>query len=440
MAIKVGMVSLGCAKNQVDGEMLMASLKNAGFELCDDAALADVAVVNTCGFIESAKQESIDEILELATLKKEGRIKKLVVTGCLAERYREEIHKELPEVDGVFGIGANGDIAACIESVLEGFTQRFPEKEKMPLCGGRELSTPSYFAYLKIAEGCDHRCAFCIIPKLRGRYRSRTMESLLAEAKTLADAGVKELIVIAQDITRYGIDLYHKRMLGELLTELCKLPFHWIRLHYLYPDDLDDALIDVIAREPKVLNYIDIPLQHINDGILKRMCRRSTKAEILALLAKLRDRLPGLVLRTSLICGLPGEGKAEFEELCEFLREARIERAGIFQFSPEEGTPAAEMGDQVDAATAERRVELVVELQSRVMDAFNGERLGECLEVLCEGFDAEMGCYVGRTYADSPDVDGKVYFTAGGLVPAGAFVWVRITGTSDGDLTGEIEE
>ena len=266
------------------------------------------------------------------------------------------------------------------------------------------------------------------------------MESLLAEAKTLADAGVKELIVIAQDITRYGIDLYHKRMLGALLTELCKLPFHWIRLHYLYPDELDDALIDVIAREPKVLNYIDIPLQHINDGILKRMCRRSTKAEILALLAKLRDRLPGLVLRTSLICGLPGEGKAEFEELCEFLREARIERAGIFQFSPEEGTPAAEMEDQVDAATAERRVELVVELQSRVMDAFNEERLGECLEVLCEGFDAEMGCYVGRTYADSPDVDGKVYFTAGGLVPAGAFVWVRITGTSDGDLTGEIEE
>ena len=251
---------------------------------------------------------------------------------------------------------------------------------------------------------------------------------------------MKELIVIAQDITRYGIDLYHKRMLGELLTELCKLPFHWIRLHYLYPDDLDDALIDVIAREPKVLNYIDIPLQHINDGILKRMCRRSTKAEILALLAKLRDRLPGLVLRTSLICGLPGEGEAEFEELCEFLREARIERAGIFQFSPEEGTPAAEMEDQVDAATAERRVELVVELQSRVMDAFNEERLGACLEVLCEGFDAEMGCYVGRTYADSPDVDGKVYFTAGGLVPAGAFVWVRITGTSDGDLTGEIEE
>ena len=370
-----------------------------------------------------------------------GEFVAAVTLGSLSQRYQDELMEELPEVDGVMGTGSYTEIVPALEELMAGGTpHRFGDIDHTEEDGARIPATPSYTAYLKIAEGCDHRCAFCIIPKLRGRYRSRTMESLLAEAKTLADAGVKELIVIAQDITRYGIDLYHKRMLGELLTELCKLPFHWIRLHYLYPDDLDDALIDVIAREPKVLNYIDIPLQHINDGILKRMCRRSTKAEILALLAKLRDRLPGLVLRTSLICGLPGEGKAEFEELCEFLREARIERAGIFQFSPEEGTPAAEMGDQVDAATAERRVELVVELQSRVMDAFNGERLGECLEVLCEGFDAEMGCYVGRTYADSPDVDGKVYFTAGGLVPAGAFVWVRITGTSDGDLTGEIEE
>ena len=413
--MKVAFVSLGCAKNLVNTEQMMALVRSAGHEITAQPEGADAAVLNTCGFIDSAKSEAIQNILELAELKKEGKLGKLLVTGCLSQRYQDEL-------------------------MAGGTPHRFGDIDHTEEDGARIPATPSYTAYLKIAEGCDHRCAFCIIPKLRGRYRSRTMESLLAEAKALADAGVKELIVIAQDITRYGIDLYHKRMLGELLTELCKLPFHWIRLHYLYPDDLDDALIDVIAREPKVLNYIDIPLQHINDGILKRMCRRSTKAEILALLAKLRDRLPGLVLRTSLICGLPGEGKAEFEELCEFLREARIERAGIFQFSPEEGTPAAEMGDQVDAATAERRVELVVELQSRVMDAFNGERLGECLEVLCEGFDAEMGCYVGRTYADSPDVDGKVYFTAGGLVPAGAFVWVRITGTSDGDLTGEIEE
>ena len=302
------------------------------------------------------------------------------------------------------------------------------------------VTTPPYTAFLKIAEGCSNGCAFCIIPKLRGRYRSRSMEALVEEARGLAASGVKELIVIAQDITRYGLDRKDGSTLAKLLDRLCELDFHWIRLHYLYPEAVTDELIETIARQPKILHYLDIPIQHCNDAILKAMRRRNTRVEIEALFAKLRKAMPDVVLRTSLICGLPGEGEAEFEELCEFLREARIERAGIFQFSPEEGTPAAEMEDQVDAATAERRVELVVELQSRVMDAFNGERLGECLEVLCEGFDAEMGCYVGRTYADSPDVDGKVYFTAGGLVPAGAFVWVRITGTSDGDLTGEIEE
>lgn len=439
--MNVSFVSLGCDKNRVNTEQMMALCLQAGITVQEDCPGSDVVVINTCGFIDSAKSEAIDTILSAAQLKEEGQIGKILVTGCLSQRYQADILEELPEIDGIMGTGCFGDIVPALEQVMEGrecrhFADINGPVEELP----RVLSTPRQYAYLRIAEGCSNRCAYCVIPSLRGNYRSRRMEDILREAQALADDGVQECIVIAQDITRYGIDLYHKRMLGALLTELCKLPFHWIRLHYLYPDDLDDALIDVIAREPKVLNYIDIPLQHINDGILKRMCRRSTKAEILALLAKLRDRLPGLVLRTSLICGLPGEGKAEFEELCEFLREARIERAGIFQFSPEEGTPAAEMGDQVDAATAERRVELVVELQSRVMDAFNGERLGECLEVLCEGFDAEMGCYVGRTYADSPDVDGKVYFTAGGLVPAGAFVWVRITGTSDGDLTGEIEE
>ena len=439
--MKISFISLGCAKNLVNTEQMMALCRDAGHTLQEEPAGADVVVINTCGFIDSAKEEAIDTILSAAELKAAGQVRKILVTGCLTQRYQQEILTELPEVDGIMGTGSYGEIVPALAELMAGGRPcRFADIHGMIDEFDRVLTTPKHYAYLRIAEGCDNRCAYCVIPSLRGRYRSRRMEDVLAEAKRLADAGVKECIVIAQDITRYGIDLYHKRMLGELLTELCKLPFHWIRLHYLYPDDLDDALIDVIAREPKVLNYIDIPLQHINDGILKRMCRRSTKAEILALLAKLRDRLPGLVLRTSLICGLPGEGEAEFEELCEFLREARIERAGIFQFSPEEGTPAAGMEDQVDAATAERRVELVVELQSRVMDAFNGERLGECLEVLCEGFDAEMGCYVGRTYADSPDVDGKVYFTAGGLVPAGAFVWVRITGTSDGDLTGEIEE
>ena len=439
--MKIAFVSLGCAKNLVNTEQMMALVKAAGHTVTGDPEGADVAVLNTCGFIDSAKSEAIQNILELAALKDQGKLGKLLVAGCLTQRYRDEILEELPEIDGILGTGSYTDIVPAIESVMEGDTPTyFGDIDHTIEDGARIVSTPPYTAFLKIAEGCDNRCAYCVIPSLRGRYRSRTMESLLAEAKKLADDGVKELIVIAQDITRYGTDLYRKRMLPELLTELCKLPFHWVRLHYLYPDELDDALIDVIAREHKILKYIDIPLQHINDRILKAMNRRSTKAEIIALLKKLRDRLPGLVLRTSLICGLPGETEEEFEELCDFLRESGIERAGIFQFSPEEGTPAAVMPDQVDPDTAKRRVELLVELQSRVMDAWNESRLGETLEVLCEGFDPDMGCYAGRSYADSPDVDGKVFFTAAGLVPAGTFVNVRITGTSDGDLTGEIEE
>ena len=439
--MKVAFISLGCAKNLVNTEQMMALTRDAGYELVSDPEGADVAVLNTCGFIDSAKSEAIQNILELAALKDAGKLGKLLVAGCLSQRYQDELEQEMPEVDGVLGTGSYTDIVSALEEVTAGgHPRRFGDIDHTEEDGARVVSTPPYTAYLKIAEGCDNRCSYCIIPYLRGRYRSRSMESLLAEAKALADRGVQELIVIAQDITRYGTDLYGRRRLGDLLTELCKLPFHWIRLHYLYPDEVDDDLIDVIAREHKILKYIDIPLQHINDGILKAMNRRSTKAEIIALLNKLRQRLPGLVLRTSLICGLPGEGEAEFEELCEFLQEAGIERAGIFQFSPEEGTPAAVMPDQVDPDTAARRVELLVDLQSRVMDDFNERRLGETLEVLCEGFDSDMGCYAGRSYADSPDVDGKVFFTAAGLVPAGTFVNVRITGTSDGDLTGEIEE
>ena len=439
--MKVAFISLGCAKNLVNTEQMMALTRDAGYELVSDPEGADVAVLNTCGFIDSAKSEAIQNILELAALKDAGKLGKLLVAGCLSQRYQSELEQEMPEVDGVLGTGSYTDIVSALEEVTAGgHPRRFGDIDHTEEDGARVVSTPPYTAYLKIAEGCDNRCSYCIIPYLRGRYRSRSMESLLAEAKALADRGVQELIVIAQDITRYGTDLYGRRRLGELLTELCKLPFHWVRLHYLYPDEVDDDLIDVIAREHKILKYIDIPLQHINDGILKAMNRRSTKAEIIALLNKLRQRLPGLVLRTSLICGLPGEGEAEFEELCEFLQDAGIERAGIFQFSPEEGTPAAAMDNQVEPEVAARRVELLVELQSRVMDAYNESRLGETLEVLCEGFDPEMGCYAGRSYADSPDVDGRVFFTAAGLVPAGTFVNVRITGTSDGDLTGEIEE
>ena len=439
--MKVAFISLGCAKNLVNTEQMMALTRDAGYELVSDPEGADVAVLNTCGFIDSAKSEAIQNILELAALKDAGKLGKLLVAGCLSQRYQSELEQEMPEVDGVLGTGSYTDIVSALEEVTAGgHPRRFGDIDHTEEDGARVVSTPPYTAYLKIAEGCDNRCSYCIIPYLRGRYRSRSMESLLAEAKALADRGVQELIVIAQDITRYGTDLYGRRRLGELLTELCKLPFHWVRLHYLYPDEVDDDLIDVIAREHKILRYIDIPLQHINDGILKAMNRRSTKAEIIALLHKLRQRLPGLVLRTSLICGLPGEGEAEFEELCQFLQDAGIERAGIFQFSPEEGTPAAVMEHQVEPEVAARRVELLVELQSRVMDAYNESRLGETLEVLCEGFDPDMGCYAGRSYADSPDVDGRVFFTAAGLVPAGSFVNVRITGTSDGDLTGEIEE
>ena len=439
--MKVAFISLGCAKNLVNTEQMMALARDAGYELVSDPEGADVAVLNTCGFIDSAKSEAIQNILELAALKDAGKLGKLLVAGCLSQRYQEELEQEMPEVDGVLGTGSYTDIVSALAEVTAGgHPRRFGDIDHTEEDGKRLVSTPPYTAYLKIAEGCDNRCSYCIIPYLRGRYRSRSMESLLSEAEELAGRGVKELIVIAQDITRYGTDLYGRRRLGDLLTELCRLPFHWVRLHYLYPDEVDDSLIDVLAREHKILRYIDIPLQHINDGILKAMNRRSTKAEIIALLNKLRQRLPGLVLRTSLICGLPGEGEAEFGELCDFLREAKIERAGIFQFSPEEGTPAAAMDNQVEPEVAARRVELLVELQSRVMDAWNESRLGETLEVLCEGFDPEMGCYAGRSYADSPDVDGRVFFTAAGLVPAGTFVNVRITGTSDGDLTGEIEE
>ena len=374
MAIKVGMVSLGCAKNQVDGEMLMASLKNAGFELHDDAALADIAIVNTCGFIESAKQESIDEILELATLKKEGRIKKLVVTGCLAERYQEEIHKELPEVDGVFGIGANGDIAELLTKMWnEGFTESFPEKENMPLCGDRELSTPSYFAYIKIAEGCDNKCTYCAIPMIRGGFRSRTMESIEEEARALVEDGAKELILIAQDTTRYGLDLYGKYSLAELMRRLCKIEkLRWLRVLYCYPDAITDELLDVMAEEEKIVKYIDLPLQHASGNVLKAMNRRGDKESLLALVKKIREKMPDVTLRTTMITGFPGETEEDFTELAEFVKEAKFERLGCFTYSQEEGTIAGEMENQIDEEVKEHRAELITESQMIIMERLGG--------------------------------------------------------------------
>ena len=441
MSYTVAFQSLGCSKNLVNTEQMMALCRAAGYHVTGEPRGADVAVLNTCGFIEAAKSEAIDCILELAQLKKEGQLKKLLVTGCLSQRYPQDIRTELPEVDGLLGTGSYTDVVSAIEELMAGEeAQHFGDIHRTYEDGERMVTTPPYTAYLKIAEGCSNGCAFCIIPKLRGRYRSRSMEHIMEEAQKLADNGVQELIVIAQDITRYGQDLEQPTTLAALLRELCKLPFHWIRLHYLYPEAVTDELIEVIAKERKIVKYLDIPIQHANDGILKAMRRRSTKAEIETLFAKLRAAMPKVVIRTSLICGLPGEGEEEFEELCEFLKEQKIQRAGVFQFSPEEGTLAAAMEHQVDPEVAARRVELVVDLQSRIMDEYNQERLGTCMEVLCEGFDANEGCFVGRTYADSVDIDGRVLFTAAGDVKAGDFVWVRITGTADGDLTGEIEE
>ena len=441
MPYKIAFVSLGCAKNLVNTEQMMALCRRAGHTVTGDPDGADVAVLNTCGFIESAKSEAIENILELAELKKAGRLKKLLVTGCLSQRYPDDIRTELPEVDGMLGTGSYTDVAAAVEELMAGEkAEHFGNIHRTFEDGERLVTTPPYTAYLKIAEGCSNGCAFCIIPKLRGRYRSRSMEALLAEARQLADSGVKELIVIAQDITRYGMDLEEPTSLAGLLKELCKLDFHWIRLHYLYPEVITDELIDTIAREKKIVHYLDIPIQHCNDGILKAMRRRNTRAELEDLFDRLRRAIPDLVVRTSLICGLPGEGEAEFEELCQFLREQKLQRVGVFQFSPEEGTLAAAMEDQVDPETAARRVELVVDLQSRIMDEYNEARLGTVMEVLCEGFDAQAGCFAGRTYADSVEIDGHVLFTAAGAVPAGSFVNVRITGVSDGELTGEIEE
>ncbi len=439
--MRVAFVSLGCAKNLVNTEQMMALTQEAGHSVTGEADGADAAVVNTCGFIDAAKSEAIETILELAQLKKAGRLGKILVAGCLSQRYQDEIMKELPEVDGLLGTGSYTRVVPALEALAAGGTPIwFGNIDETEEDGARLLATPPYMAYLKIAEGCDNRCAYCVIPSLRGRYRSRAMESLLAEAEGLSRRGVKELLVVAQDITRYGADLYGKRRLAELLNELCKLDFHWIRLHYLYPDELDDGLIGAIASQPKILKYLDIPIQHVSDGILRAMNRRGTKAELTALFAKLREKIPGLVLRTSLICGLPGEGEAEFEELCEWLRGAGIQRAGIFPFSPEEGTPAAAMENRADEAEAARRAQLLTELQSRVMDEFNESLLGQTVEVLCEGFDSERGCWAGRSWADSPDVDGHVYFTAAGRLEPGSFVRVRLTGVSDGDLTGEWEE
>ena len=441
MSYTVSFISLGCAKNQVNCEQMMSTVQAAGHDIRVQPEGSDVVVINTCGFLASACEEAIENVLEMAELKRQGLVKKIVVTGCMAQRYKTDVANELPEVDAVLGTGSYGEIADVIEQVMEADERPciFGNIHTAPQNGGRILSTPPWYAYLRIAEGCDNHCSYCVIPSLRGKYRSRPMNEVLDEAAELASAGVKELLVIAQDITRYGTDWSGEHKLAELLRELCKLDFHWIRLHYLYPDQVTEELIDTIAQEEKILPYLDIPMQHCNDTILKAMNRRDTKADLVALVHKLRERIPNLVLRTSLIAGLPYEGEVELEELAEFIREMRIERAGIFTFSPEEGTRAALM-DHVDTEEAQRRTEILVDVQSDIIDEYNESILGEEREVLCEGFDPQAQMFFGRSYAESPDIDGRIYFTADGEVESGTFVTVRFTGVMDGEITGELVE
>ena len=438
----IGFISLGCAKNQVDCERMMFRVQEAGYTVSDGVVDCDVVVINTCGFIDSAKSEAIDHILRVAELKKAGRVGKILVTGCLSQRYPDEIRQELPEVDGVLGTGSYTEIVPAIEELLEDkHVEDLGSIDAPEVETGRIMTTPAHYAYIKIAEGCDNRCAYCIIPYLRGRYRSRQMDDVLYEARMLAESGVKELIVVAQDTSRYGTDLPgHKRLLAPLLRELCKIEkLHWIRVHYVYPDEIDDELIDTIAQEEKIVKYLDIPIQHCNDTILKKMNRRGSGAFVADLLAKLRARIPGLVIRTSIITGLPGEGEAEFAELCEFLKKQRMERVGAFPFSPEEGTPAAKM-DYPDSDVAQQRAEMVEEIQSRIMDDYNASMIGKTREVLVDGFDEDAEQFYGRTYADSPDIDGRVWIGSDEPLTVGDFGQVTNDAVEDGDLCGYVAE
>lgn len=442
MAIKVGMVSLGCPKNQMDAELMLAKLEHAGFRITADSGLADVVIVNTCGFIEDAKKESIDNILEFATLKGEGRIKKIIVTGCMAERYRDEVARELPECDAVIGLGANRDIVEVVNEVMAGErVARFPDKSCWELDGERLQTTPSFFAYLRLADGCDNRCTYCAIPLIRGGLRSRSEEAILQEARTLAANGVKELVLIAQDVTAWGMDLYGESRLPALLRALCAVEgLRWIRLLYCYPEHVTEELLTVMREEEKIVKYMDIPLQHVSGEVLRRMNRRGDVASLRALIARIREAVPGIVLRSTVMVGFPGETKADFTALCDFVKEVGIERLGCFAYSPEEGTPAAVMEGQLSDKIKQRRRDIVMQEQALVSDRYNTAQIGRTVEVLVESFDRYAECWFGRSAADAPDIDGKVFFTCpnGRRPQPGDFVKVQITDTMDWDLMGEM--
>ncbi len=441
MGYKIGMVSLGCAKNQTDAEIMMGILADKGHSLTNDPAEAEVIIVNTCGFIEAAKRESIDAVLEMAEYKKEGRCRLLIMTGCLAERYSGEIMTELPEVDAVVGTGDYDKIAEVITraaefgNIIECTDKNRDPKEGLP----RILSTPSYTAYLKIAEGCDNNCTYCAIPMIRGHYRSRRIEDIVSEARELAAAGVKELIVIAQDTTRYGIDLYGEYALAKLLRELEAVEgIEWIRVHYYYTEAVTEELIDTMAASEKICHYIDMPIQHCCDAVLKRMARRTSKAEILEKIRLIREKMPDAVIRTSIIAGFPGETEEQFEELCDFVREVRFDRMGVFVYSEEEGTPAVRLDGRLDEETKARRADILMDIQREISLENNKKRLGTVMKVLTEGYDEESFLYVGRSRGDSIDVDGKVYFAYDDELSAGDFADVMILDCDEYDLTGEV--
>ncbi len=446
MSVRVGMVSLGCPKNQVDAELMLGYLADAGYDLVEDAALADVAIVNTCGFIESAKSEAIEEILELAALKKEGRIKSLIVTGCMAERYRDAVLEELPEVDAVVGIGSNHLIAEIVKRVSDEPTApgngfgAYGEKEDLHMCGRRIRTTLPFYSYLRIADGCNNKCAFCAIPMIRGKFRSRPMEELVAEAARLASKGVRELTVIAQDTTEYGSDLYGKRRLPELLNKLCEVDgLKWIRVLYCYPEKITDELLDVIANQPKICKYIDMPIQHVSKKILRAMRRPGDRESLTRLIAHIREKVPGITLRTTLMTAFPGETQDDFDELIDFVREAKFERLGCFIWSAEEDTPAFDLPDRVDAETAAMREESIIDEQSRVIDEWCAGMIGKRLEVMVEGFDRLAECCYGRSQGEAPEIDGKIFFdTDGKKLAPGTFVTVEITDSMDCDLVGQL--
>lgn len=440
MSIKVAMVSLGCPKNQVDAEQMLYTLKQDGYTLVSEEAEADVIIINTCGFIEDAKSEAIENIIEAAKYKQEGKLKLLVVTGCLAERYRDDITEEIPEVDLVVGIGSNGKIGELIKAALKGNNQNsYGEKFSLDLDGKRVLGGMPYTAYIKIADGCDNCCTYCAIPQIRGRFRSRTEESIVDEAKYLAKNGVSELIVVAQDTTAYGIDIYGEYRLPSLLKKLCRIDgIHWIRTLYTYPEKITDELLFAIRDEEKLVPYLDIPIQHCNDEILKKMNRKGTKADLEKTLARIREVVPNITLRTTFITGFPGETNEQYEELCEFIAKWQFDRLGCFAYSEEEDTIAAEMENQIPKQTRIDRAEHIMEEQLEVVRRKTAEKIDTDAEVLIEGYDDFIRCYYGRSVADAPDVDGKIFFLVNAPQHIGEYVMVHINDSIEYDLLGEM--